>query len=200
MLERSKMADLVVNCDISQITDPAVIKEVFNNHAARIREINLRGLTSWFLYPILESICKSSKSLRLRSLQLRRAFSTEKGNPYFPVNVLVQPSVLQRLEIWHCEFDWYTESHPLLTHLVVEKVFDRPLLSEFATILSEMPALETLEMVDSLPLAPRAMKSGLKVALSRLSSLRLSSTENFLVCSTFLSFPAQLGSVLLVLK
>jgi hypothetical protein len=47
MLERSKMTDLIIDCDTSQITDPAVIKKVFDNHAARIRALNLRGLTSF---------------------------------------------------------------------------------------------------------------------------------------------------------
>ena len=192
MLERSKGTDLIINCDTSIITDPAVIKEVFDNHSARIREINLRGLTSSFLFSILENIWSSSESLRLRSLQLVRAFPREDDNPdfpYFPAHLLVQPSGLQRLEVRHCGLDkWYTQPHPLLTHLVVETTHDRPLLSEFVTALSGMPALERLEMVDSLPLGPGAMKSGLKVALSRLSFLRLSSTEDFFEVLNVLDF------------
>lgn len=181
MLERSKMAHLVVRSDTSLLVNPTFMKEVFDNHGSRIQEIDLRGLTSSFLSSILENIQPSS--LRLRSLNLSCThYSLGDDNtdvPVFPAHLLAQPDSLQRLEIDRCAFDCYMQPHPFLTHLTVQKPPFRPLLSEFVTALSGMPALETLEMMDSLPLATKAIKLGKKVELPKLSSLHLYSMDNF---------------------
>jgi hypothetical protein len=181
MLERSKMADLVVCSNTCQITDPALIKEVFDNHAARIREIDLCGLRSSFLSLLLENVQPSS--LRLRSLQLSNLATSRKAGddefPLFPAHLLVQPDGLRRLAITHCAFDVYAQPLTSLTNLMVESPINRPLLPEFLTALARMPALETLEMIDSLPLAVKGVKSGLRVELPKLSFLHLSSTKNF---------------------
>ena len=179
MLERSKMVDLVVDADCGRIVDPALMKEVFNNHAGRIKEISLRDLTSSFLSSILEGVQPSS--LHLRSLHLSNvnwASADDLELPLFPAHLVVHPDGLQQVEIERCSFDWYAQPHHLLTRLVIYDTRNRPLLSEFVTALSSMPDLETLEMISSLPSATGAVKLDLKVHLPKLSLLRLSSTEN----------------------
>lgn len=181
------MADLIIDSNLSLNTNTALMVEIFNNHAPRIREIDLRGLVASFLSLILENVQPSSlnlRSLRLSTSQLEHHdwtdddYDPQAGFPVFPAHLLGQPDSLRRLHIVHCAFDLYAQPRPQLTHLLMDRPRDRPLLSEFATALSGMPALESLEMVQSLPLATEAVKLDVKVELPKLSFLYLSSTKN----------------------
>ena len=181
MLERSKMADLVVSSNLS-LNYSDLMKEIFNDHAARIREIDLHGLQAPLLSSIIENVQPSSLHLRSLRLSLENDWMGDGYDsqfPVFPSHLLVQPDILRRLVIVHCAFDLYAQPRPQLTHLKIVSPRDRPLLSEFATALSGMPALESLEMVRSLPLAAKAVKLDVKVELPKLSLLYMSSKENF---------------------
>lgn len=188
MLERSKMADLVIDADCNRIVDPALMKEVFDNHAGRIREICLRDASSSFMTSMLEGVQPSS--FRLRSLRLRADWTSpnDTESTLFPTHLLAHPSDLRRLEMEQCAFDWYAQPHQLLTHLMIHDSRNRPLLSEFVTALSNMPCLESLEMADSLPVPTSGVKLNPKVHLPKLAFLLLSSTTTLFEVLDILNF------------
>ena len=190
MLERSRKLDLLVNEDFNRATDtsPHVlsVKEVLNNHTARIRRLCLTGVSSSTLPVLLADL--QPCSLRLRTLCLTGDHYA--GGPVFPTGLISDSGMLLDLDVTNCGIAWFSLRFAGLTSLRIHKTPNRPCWTNFVTVLQSIPALEILDMEDSLPLSRGAYPrdaGAQTIKLMHLQKLSLCSTTSMREISNILS-------------
>jgi len=162
-----------------------LIKEVLKRHTPRIRELSFTEISS-ATFSLLLGDTKPS-SLRLRSLCLQ-SLAYEK-ELCFSMGNLMNPEILQNLDVKRVDVDWFRLP---LTSLVSLKIHDppnRPSWTDFVTALQAMPALENLDLENSLPVATEVRRRPLNpVGLTRLRKLSLDSWTGINEVLNVLSF------------
>ena len=180
MLERSKLADLVLDLNFatatsSTLTHEQFLKNVLDNHTSRIRELSLKGFSSSTLLDSLEDLQPSS--LRLRSLQLVDLDAHR--TPSFPIGIIANSEGLLDLDVVGCNIAWCSMPLTGLTSLKMDSNPTRPLWLDFITVLGGMPSLATLEIRDSLPMAVELrQRTSNPVRLTKLRRLDLGSKRD----------------------
>ena len=179
MLERSKLADLILGLDFattaSTLPHGQFMKNVLDNHTSRIRELSLKGFSSSTLSASLQDLQPSS--FRLRSLQL--IGRDDHTTPNFPIGAIANSEGLLDLDVVGCNIAWCSMPLTGLTSLKMVSNPTRPLWLDFITVLGGMPSLATLEIRDSLPLAVELrQRTSNPVRLTNLRRLDLGSTRD----------------------
>ena len=189
VLERSKSADLLVNENLylASPDSPSVvlIKEVLKNHTPRIRELAFIQISSAIFFLLLGDM--APLSLRLRSLCLQ---SSEHENvPFFSMELLMNPEVLQNLDLERVDVDWIQLPLTTLVSLKIHCPLNRPSWTDFITALRGLPILENLDLYDSLPVASEVHQRPFNpVKLTRLRNLSLHSLADINEVLNVLSF------------
>ena len=175
----------ISHCALQFSVCPLEIKEVLKRHTPRIRELSFTEISS-ATFSLLLGDTKPS-SLRLRSLCLQSPAQEKK--PCFSMGNLMNSEILQNLDVERVDVDWFRLP---LTSLVSLKIHDppnRPSWTDFVTALQAMPALEILDLEDSLPVASEVRRRPFNpVGLTRLRKLSLYSWTGINEVLNVLSF------------
>jgi hypothetical protein len=204
MLERSKMAPLIVNAKLSYDSSGIFFAmdtvRVVLQHISRIKELRL--VTSKDNIEVLINRIDGDAPL-LRSLCLANTRGDDPRNNRYTLPEMLfvgDDHHLERLELVNCIISW---DSPLLHDLVHLKLLNtlQPTITQLLEALERMPSIETLDLKDSLPIvsndnfgSPEIIRV---IHLSRLSALRLSSTA--IECAYLLnhiSYPASTSLML----
>ena len=151
MLERSKKSDLVIEMDFGGFGRSSLpilwrMRHVIIEHADRIREIEFHEIANAQLKYLLDDIPDSS--VRLTSLVLTRSHGLKYA---IPTSFIADLQRLQSLHISGFGFPWDSQPLCALTHLRVECTPEPPPITSFFAALRAMPALQALDLANSLP-------------------------------------------------
>jgi hypothetical protein len=189
MLKRSKMTPLIIKADDLKLTPNLLgIVRLALQHISRIRELHLAG-SGFDLSLLLDPIDEPAPLLR--SLCLSNTDDILGGEYELPETLFVCGGHhLHRLELTNCSILWKSPLLCGLIHFKFKNSSDvaRIAVTQLLEVLGNMPLLETLDLEGLSFIASSDTK---RAHLSRLTSLRLSSTTpegaRFL---NHISFPA----------
>ena len=189
MLERSKMADLSIDHELSHIPtsiSPVVtfLQDVLANHLSRISRLRLTYLKPATFSQLFKD-CPSSRASRLHTLHFSAfpgfAFVSSPLDPQstLPDELFLETERLRHLELSACNINWDAPLLRNLESLTVRLNYNRPSLIQFLTALRAMPGLKSLKMSHSLPNSNDTLVSSKDtVNLARLHELHLAGTLN----------------------
>ncbi len=190
MLERSRTLDLVADEDFTYASDISLhvllMKEILNNHTARIRGLRLTGVSSSTLPVLLGDL--QPCSLRLRTLRLTGDCCGT--SPVFPTGLISNSEIIWDLDVTNCGIAWFSLRFAGLISLRIHKTPNRPCWTDFVTALQSMPTLEIFDMEDSLPISRGVYPGGASpqtIRLMHLQKLSLCSTTSMREISNILS-------------
>jgi hypothetical protein len=194
MLQRSKDAGLEIMVDL----DPATIHDVRPGlelslkHGWRIKHLSFQGFVDMSVWNTLQkALPKSAPQLEHLCIKFSRSQIETSSPIVLSEEVFRETRKLRHLELSRCNINW--NSHPSLlrslTHLTLRRLSldSKPTGKQFMDALKGMPDLQSLCLVDSLPVEQKWDVE--QIHLTSLRTLSISSihteVETFFRCVTF---------------
>jgi len=189
MLERSKMTDLSINYEFSNIfaplTSPVVtfLRDVLANHLSHIGELRLKRLKPTTFAHLFKDISPSRAS-KLHTLSISAGYtlpsiSLSEPQSTLPDDVFLETERLRHLELSACNINWDASLLRNLETLTLSHSHNRPSLKQVLAALRQMPGLKSLKMSHSLPKSGDGLVSTKEtISLPRLRMLHLVGTLN----------------------
>ncbi|KAF8902091.1 hypothetical protein CPB84DRAFT_1707887 [Gymnopilus junonius] len=186
MLSRSKMASLAVSanfCAFSHRYAPTIDPlPLILPHTPRIKSLDLCHYDHYVMQRFLSQMPESAP--RLEHLRLRFAphpqLSTS-SDSVLSMNKIFEAVKLRVLELTRCALNWDSRVFgPLLVHLQMSFIPTnaRPTVEQFWNAFDRMPALESIEFVDALPLTRSPGYTHPQIFLDKLRKLTISSSNS----------------------
>ncbi|KAJ7281390.1 hypothetical protein C8J57DRAFT_74480 [Mycena rebaudengoi] len=185
MLERSKMASLVVRADLKK-DDADIVKTILLDHTPRLGTLDLRSsqeILSTFLFHL-----DTSAAPRLQSVKIANTDqdNLDEGGMWLPPELFRREDVVQSrkagalpelsLHLESCAFSWDSQWYHHLSHLHLENInpLQRPTMEMFLAMLSDSPRLRSLSIFHCSP----TTFDGFRIELPHLSHLTIKSDSS----------------------
>ncbi|KAJ7505965.1 hypothetical protein B0H11DRAFT_1974202 [Mycena galericulata] len=192
LLEKSKMASLVIRVDLGQ-TRHASLESILRDNAARLGTLEVRS-PNHHLASLVYGLDSAHPAPRLQDVKIINTTARDSGL-WLPPNLFRRSEVARSrkagegsvlaLHLVRCAFQWDSPWYTHLTHLHLEDIRppQRPTMESLLVTLVGSPNLESLAIIYCDPIT----LDGFIVNLSRLSSLTVKSTGSFM-CSRLLDY------------